>query len=298
MSVRYREADIVQKTTLADASGMFAVRERADARNIYNNNIHYHSFWELEFIISGDGVYEINNIAYPIKRGMLYLTTPADYHTYSLAPDESFDFFCVQFRSEHIEKAVSSLLYSCTEPIAVSFDGDRFEEMYASLDRLIRVFSEKQPMYELVTRNLIENICIEASYEAVKRQPRKSEDDMIRNAVIFVKNNYRGRITLRDAAERAGLSEAYFSHIFSTVMGMGFSSYVRSIRLDAAANLLKSTELTVKEICYKTGFGNRNYFTEAFRAHFGMSPREYRDAYVASQNVSPADGDVKDKDDF
>ena len=290
MPTKYKEADIVSKTTHPDASDMFITRQVSDEHNMYNNNIHYHSFWEMEFVISGSGRYEINNISFPIKRGMLFLTTPADYHTYSLGSGESFELYNVQFRSEHLEDAVSSYLYSCTEPTALLFDGDEFEEMYCIFDKLTRIFSDKRPMYEIVTRNMIENLCVRLIHCIDTNQPNTSSYSIIRNTVIFVKNNYRERITLSDAASYAGLSEAYFSHIFSSVMGVGFSTYVRNVRLDAAANLLKSTEMTVKEICYATGFGNRNYFTEVFGDRFGMSPTEYREKYLPHDNDRVHDG--------
>ena len=281
MPKKYREADLVRETTNHDTSDMFVTCEAADEHNRFNNNIHYHSFWEMEFIISGCGTYEINNISYPIRRGMLFLTTPADYHTYSLGSGESFEMYNVQFRSDHLDENVSSYLYSCTEPIALFFDGAQFDALYDALDKLTAVFSGKKPLYEIVTRNMIENICVQLVQCINTRQPDMSRYSVIRNTVIFIKNNYREHITLSDAASYAGLSEAYFSHIFSSVMGMGFANYVRNIRLDAAANLLKSTELTVKEICYSTGFGNRNYFTEVFGERFGMSPIEYRGRYLA-----------------
>ena len=292
MMKKHMEAEIVMNTSHHDASGMFAMRNSADANNFYNNNIHYHNFYELEFVISGSGVYEINHIDYPIKEGMLFLTTPADYHTYSLRSEEHFEFFNVQFRSEHIDSALSSYLYSSTEPISLPLQGEQFHEMYDLLVRLVRVYSEKQPMYALMMRNMIENICIDVAYNTTLKQPNRRDDVAVRKAVIFVKNNYRDRITLRDASEAAGLSEAYFSHIFSTTMGTGFSTYVRNIRLDAAANLLKSTDLSIKEICYKAGFGNRAYFTEAFREHFGTSPREYRASYLTTIS-SESDSTIK-----
>lgn len=284
MPAKYREADIVSRTTRSDVSDMYVTHEVSDEYNPYNNSIHYHSFWEMEFIITGSGRYEINNISFPIRRGMLFLTTPADYHTYSLGSGESFEMYNVQFRSDHLDENVSSYLYSCTEPIALFLEGAQFNELFDTLDKLTDVFSEKKPMYEIVTRNMIENICVQLVNCINTRQPDMSRYSVIRNTVIFVKNNYRERITLRDAAAYAGLSEAYFSHIFSSVMGMGFANYVRNIRLDAAANLLKSTELTAKEICYSTGFGNRNYFTEVFGERFGMSPIEYREKYLALGN--------------
>ena len=281
MPKKYREVDLVETPTHSDMSRMFVTRESAEYDNQFNNNIHYHNFWEMEFIIRGCGKYEINNISYPVRRGMLYLTTPADYHTYSLGTGESFEMYSVQFRSEHLDETVSSYLYSCTEPVAILFEGAELELMCEAFDRLTRVFEDKKSMYELVTQNMIENICIRLIQCIDTKKPNISGNSVIKNAVIFVKNNYREHVTLRDAAAYAGLSEAYFSHVFSAVMGVSFSAYVRDVRLDAAANLLKSTEMTVKEICYATGFGNRNYFTEAFGERFGKSPKDYRTEHLA-----------------
>ena len=284
MPGKIREADLVQMMTHPDTSRMFVTREGADEHNLFNNKIHYHNFWELEFIISGCGVYEINNISFPIRRGMVYLTTPADYHTYSLKSGESFEMYNVQFRSDHLDETVSSSLYSCTEPIALSFEGAQFDELYDAVGRLDAVFSEKKQMYEIVARNMIENICVTIARRMDTRQAHSGEVSIIRNAVIFIKNNYRRRITLNDVSSHVKLSPAYFSHVFSLTTGVTFSVYVRNIRLDAAANLLKSTEMTVKEICYSTGFGNRNYFTEVFSERFGMSPIEYRKKHFTAGN--------------
>ena len=143
----------------------------------------------------------------------------------------------------------------------------------------MRVFSEKAPMYGLMVRNLIENICVRLtgrmSAETVSAPVRSA----VKDAVIFAKDNYRDNITLHDAALRAGMSEAYFSHMFSSVMGIGFSAYLRNIRLNAAANLLKSTNMSIKEVCYETGFGNRSHFTKVFREQFGLPPAEYQKKY-------------------
>lgn len=286
MSVRYFEAEYVEKPTHHDISGMAATKEYSDHSFWYNNKIHYHSFWEMEFIIDGSGLYEINNVSYQIRRGMLFITTPADYHSYSLSENDCFHMFCVQFHSDRVDASVLSHLYSCTEPIVVDFGDGCFDEINAELEHLAVSFSEKQPMYGLEMRNIIENLCIRAVREVEGRQPHVADNSAIRSAIIYAKNHYHEHISLSDVAELSGLSEAYFSHIFSVVMGRGFSSYLRQIRLDAAANLLKSTSLSVKEICYMTGFGNRNYFTEAFREYFGMSPREYRSDYLRSVSLS------------
>lgn len=283
MSNTKKKFGIVQNPTIADFSDAYMAMEHASEDNEYNNNVHYHNFYELEFIVSGKGIYEINNIAYEAKRGAIFLTTPADYHTYSLTKEENLSFYCVQFRQSHINEEVASRLYSYSEPIAVCLDGEECESRIADFDRLLSEFKKKGQMYEMKVRNLIENICIDIIGDMDKKSKGVFIHPTIKSAIVYVKNHYREPITLGETASRLGLSSAYFSHRFVEAVGMGFSTYVRHVRLTAAANLLKSTELSVKEICYKTGFTDPNYFSGAFKEQFGVSPRRYRENAVTSR---------------
>ena len=54
------------------------------------------------------------------------------------------------------------------------------------------------------------------------------------------------------------------------------SEFVRTIRLEYAASLLKTTKLTVTEIMYKSGFSNKSYFYREFAKLYNASPKEYR----------------------
>lgn len=270
------QTSYVKVPTYEDVSGMYAIRAHADEFNQYNNNVHYHGFWEIECVISGSGTYEINNVVYPIKRGMLYITTPADYHTYSLGKGEDFEYFCVQFPTEHINGTVSSHLYSCSEPIAIELTGEDCADAYEMFGAIVSAYEKKEFLYDIIMRNLIEVICVKAIRNLEYNRSCTVSDIVIKNTVIFVKSHYREHITLHDAAKLAGMSDAYFSSVFSRAMGVGFSVYVRGVRLNSAANLLKSTNMTVKEICYSVGFGSVHYFTGEFKKHFGVPPRTFR----------------------
>ncbi len=269
---------MVENPTVRDLSDAYVSREYSASDNEYNNNVHYHNFYELEFVVAGHGLYEINNVSHAARRGAIFLTTPADYHTYSLAKDEAIDFYCVQFRQTHIDEQIVSRLYSYTEPIAIELDGDGLEKRISDFEALLSAFGKKGPMYEIKVKNLIENICIDIISDMDKKSHGVTVSPTVKSAIVYVKNHYREQITLGETAKRVGLSDAYFSHLFSEAVGVGFSTYVRHVRLTAAANLLKSTELSVKEICYKTGFTDPNYFSGAFKSEFGVSPRRYRES--------------------
>lgn len=58
--------------------------------------------------------------------------------------------------------------------------------------------------------------------------------------------------------------------------GMSPSNYIRSVRMDAAARLLRETTMPAAEIAVRTGFSTTKYFNKVFKETFSVSPAEYR----------------------
>ena len=62
-----------------------------------------------------------------------------------------------------------------------------------------------------------------------------------------------------------------------TLTGMTTGEFIRNLRLKNAAHLLLTTNLSVTEIYYRTGFNNQSYFFREFKKRFKYAPNEYRD---------------------
>lgn len=60
------------------------------------------------------------------------------------------------------------------------------------------------------------------------------------------------------------------------VAGMTPNDYIRNIRLQKAAELLKTTNMRVNEVCWQVGFSSRSHFAKCFQSQFGVSPSEYK----------------------
>ncbi len=52
--------------------------------------------------------------------------------------------------------------------------------------------------------------------------------------------------------------------------------FIRGVKLDRAALLLRTTGKTIQEVMYSSGFNNKSYFYREFAAKYGCSPKEYR----------------------
>jgi len=79
------------------------------------------------------------------------------------------------------------------------------------------------------------------------------------------------------------ISEAYTSRFFKEYTGYQFTEYVTKVRMDAACHLLSTTNLTVDKISQKVGYNSDVSFRRAFKAHIGLTPKEYK-ASLAKQN--------------
>ena len=79
-------------------------------------------------------------------------------------------------------------------------------------------------------------------------------------------------------AEAASMSRTAFAEAFSEHYGQGPMSYLRETRLRRAAELLRTSDLTVDEVAGRVGYASRSQFSRGFTRRFGVSPSRYRDA--------------------
>lgn len=98
----------------------------------------------------------------------------------------------------------------------------------------------------------------------------------MRFAVKFLQRHFCEPIGLSDAAEQAELSPAYFSTIFKQEMGIGFSEYLLSLRLERVCLRLRTTAQTIKQISEEAGFADYPYFCRVFKKNLGTGPVAYR----------------------
>ncbi|KJB85136.1 hypothetical protein AZ66_26555, partial [Paenibacillus sp. E194] len=110
---------------------------------------------------------------------------------------------------------------------------------------------------------------------AVERQTgyKKLVDD----AKGYMKLHYADQdISIHTVCRHLHISTGYFSHIFKKEAKTTFVSYLLELRMEAAKELLRSTDLKAFEIGEKVGYADPNYFSFSFRKRFGLSPKEYR----------------------
>ena len=107
------------------------------------------------------------------------------------------------------------------------------------------------------------------------------QEGAVHTALIYIQSHYTANLSLHDVAAHVFLSDSYFSRIFHRKTGMTFKKYLSNLRLAYAAKLLRSSLLSVTEICFDCGFTSYSHFLRSFHELHGISPGEFRSSTVS-----------------
>ena len=77
-------------------------------------------------------------------------------------------------------------------------------------------------------------------------------------------------------ADHFGISIYSLSRLFNNEIGIGFAEFITAKRMEAARNLLLSTDNDISEIATMVGLVNANYFSRLFKSSYGIIPSRYR----------------------
>lgn len=78
-------------------------------------------------------------------------------------------------------------------------------------------------------------------------------------------------------AHLMGISRTTLLQRIKAISGKSALDFIHKIRYSAACRLLEEGKLSIKEICYETGFSSPSYFTAGFRHYTGVTPLKYRE---------------------
>ena len=109
--------------------------------------------------------------------------------------------------------------------------------------------------------------------------PNCAENETIvrmRKILSFLEDHFTEEITPTRLADEVHISPRECFRCFERVIGMPPIAYLQRRRIAYAATLLRETDLSVTEICFRSGFHSPSYFGKRFREQMGCAPREFR----------------------
>lgn len=107
----------------------------------------------------------------------------------------------------------------------------------------------------------------------------KSCDNEIFNEVLqYINNNYNGNIELKLCADKFHTSSSYIARMFKRYCNTTFIKYLNELRIKEAIKLFETTNMPIKEVAFKVGFNNLNYFYKIFKKYTGTTPNIFKNS--------------------
>jgi AraC-like DNA-binding protein len=142
---------------------------------------------------------------------------------------------------------------------------------------IARELSELRPGWQDLSVGHFQHLLILLSRFADTEMRASSEAmDRVGAAIRRIEAQCMKELDLAEIAGSSGMSPRTFYRIFHQATGQAPKAYLKRVRIERAAEMLRTTDASVTEIAYAVGFDDSNFFAREFRKGEGHSPTEYR----------------------
>ncbi len=137
----------------------------------------------------------------------------------------------------------------------------------------------------LISRHGPSGSCIE------DRSAGAISDARLSRVVEFMSAHFAQPLTLEQLAGEACISKYHFTRLFKSKVGQTPYQFLADLRLNAAKQMLISTDLSVAQVGAACGYSTSSHFSAVFAAKFGMTPSEFRGSRLGITEIDnpPAD---------
>lgn len=244
-------------------------------------NMHYHHAYELYYIIDGEREYFIGDKFFKVSKGDL-VWVPKDvlHRTDGKGATRFLLFFKDSFiqrylSAEAIDRLVSNKEFVYTPEPTLE---DEFRNMFFELLREFNKTKDADGGYDdfIAARRLSEILYFIYSHENQYENMPSKLNDRMHLIIKYINDNFAYELSVQDMADRFGVTKNHFCHLFTQHMGVTFITYLNTVRIKAACDMIKKDQDTILEISSKCGFCSSHYFYRVFKKEKGLSPSEYR----------------------
>ena len=267
-------------------------------KRLFDFPIHYHEEFELNFILDGEGTERVvgNHVGTAGKIELALIGPNLEHAWFNQgAANQVITEVSIQFHrglldEKFLHRNQLSNIRSMFDKakLGILFGNETAEQLQS---RLLN-FHTKHGFYGVIELLSILNELsrcnsmqlLSNSSKELANQP-KFNSRRIQDAIEHMRSNFQRLVSLNEVAEKANMTPTAFSRYFKNYTGINFVESLNNFRLGQACKLLIDTNKSVAEIAYECGFNNISNFNRIFKRKKGLTPKAFREEYVAGTRV-------------
>ncbi|MGO2891196.1 AraC family transcriptional regulator [Enterococcus devriesei] len=247
---------------------------------------HWHESLELLFCFSGELEVIFAGQTYHLKAKECIIINSN--HVHSTRSPILGECLVIQFPLEYLqriteEQYLKKFLFS-------AIPEQQTKELLACLLFIYQNFSSNRLAEHLYVKakvyELLAILCERNTFSSANIYEIKSFKYLEKMKVVnqYIQDHYTQNLMIEEVAKIFNYNPSYFSRFYKKFMGITFTEYLNSIRLDAAYKEMRDTDKTILEIGLNNGFATNKTFYNVFRNKFGMSPQKFRQQFLKKSN--------------
>jgi AraC family transcriptional regulator, L-rhamnose operon regulatory protein RhaS len=258
---------------------------------------HRHEFFELVYVIEGNGTHLVNSNRYDYEAGSLYLLTPHDVHSFEIHKESKFCIIVItsiyftgkssgRENEVDLSKFFQRLEYiflnhqnAAAEPVKNESDKLWMRNLMA---RLIREIEAKELFFDVVAQSIV-FLLLNQIARSIQENNRmnytiKHQASMAYDIMSYIQQNiYQNEKLKTDAIANAfNKSNNYIVEYFKTETGETLKKYILHYKINLVKSRLLHSDLTISQIASELGFTDESHLNKLFKEREGVTAREFK----------------------
>lgn len=240
---------------------------------------HFHNYYELGYIENGERIVVCQQHRYKISKGDIVLFNPKDSHSCTELNDTELEYCCLHIPVPILERLALEYLNLDELPYfspQVIYDCP-FIDLLTELHSMIVQGEDglqKEELFYLLMESMISEYTNASGHTEIAPETK----EIINSVCKYIEMHYSQNLSLNELCRISGFSKYYFLHAFTAVTGISPYSYLETVRINHAKELLKKGN-NIVDIALQTGFSHQSHFTNFFKKFVGMTPKQYSNIF-------------------
>ena len=239
-------------------------------------------FWALIYTRRGRLTFHIGDQYIPVRAGELIFYPPDVPHSIASFEEKNWEVSFATFRMEGdglaplVGRGIVPGDRTCERIDSLFHFGGKLFYNLPPKDDTVGMYCRGDERQLSFLRAELESVLSEIALTSGAPEGMKKSDPVFLSATEYMKAHIGEPITLPLLANEVGVSVSTLKKSFAKESGGGVNRYYINMKLSAGAKMLRESDMTVGEIAERLGFATQFYFSEQFKARYGLPPTVYR----------------------
>lgn len=228
------------------------------------------------YTLSGTGLLKYRGREYSLQPGQAFFINCMEYQFYKSTTDAPWEFLWVHFNGCASLAYFNQYMKNGDSVIDIQ-DALSIKQI---LSDIINVNQNRNFKTEMITSKLITDLLTQLLISAYTSNTADSMiPKYINDTVRYIEKHYKQKITLDHLSKQFSIDKFHLQKEFKHYMGLTPNTYMINCRLNHAKELLKYSDLSVKEISYEIGIENISHFINLFKKSEHKTPLTYKNEW-------------------